>query len=86
MSVEELTCLQMRPKRLIAPNDPVPTLPDAGRIGYHNVTHIPHVKWCNHCVEGRMTKDQSLTVPKEEKKRERERERERDLTLWEVKR
>ena len=57
MSVEETTCLQRRPKRLIAPNDPILTLPAADRIRYHNVTHIPHEKWCKNCVEGRMTKD-----------------------------
>ena len=66
-SVGETTHLERRPKRLIQPNDPVLTLPAAERIRYHNVTHIPHERWCRHCVEGRMTKDHSLTVPKEER-------------------
>ena len=36
-------------------------------IKKHNLTHIPHAPWCNHCVEGRMTKDKSLTVPKSQR-------------------
>ena len=44
-----------------------PKMSSRDKIQEHLVTHLPHQKWCRHCVEGRMIKDQSFTVPKEDR-------------------
>ena len=53
-----------RPEKLIRIKSEVSKLPSQKVIDKHNLTHLPHEKWCLHCVEGRAVKDQSLTVSK----------------------
>merc|ERR1711915_350527 len=56
-----------RPGKLIRLKSEVSKLPSQKVIDKHNLTHLPHAKWCLHCVEGRAVKDQSLTVSKSER-------------------
>ena len=46
---------------------PAIRLPTKEKQDKHNITHLPHEPWCVHCIEGRMIKDRSLTVSKEER-------------------
>ena len=66
-SVDDTTMKSRTPGTLVRIQKPIPNLPSKQEILKHNVTHIPHKQWCVHCVEGRMVKDHSLTVPKEER-------------------
>ena len=65
-SVNDVTNNQRKPDSIVRIK-PIPKLPSEQEILKHNVTHIPHATWCKHCVEGRMRKDHSLSVPKEER-------------------
>ena len=56
-----------KPQKLIRLNGEITKLPSKAVIAKHNLTHLPHEKWCVHCVEGRAVKDQSLTVSKTER-------------------
>ena len=56
-----------RPGELIRLKSEVSKLPSQKVIDKHNLTHLPHAKWCLHCVEGRAVTDQSLTVSKSER-------------------
>ena len=58
-----------RPEKLIRINGEVSKLPSQKVIDRHNLTHLPHEKWCVHCVEGRAIKDHSLTVSKTEREK-----------------
>merc|ERR1711915_385898 len=49
-----------RPEKLIRLKSEVSKLPPQKVIDKHNLTHLPHEKWCLHCVEGRAIKDQVL--------------------------
>ena len=65
-SVDDVTNKKRKPAEIVKLNT-IPKIPSDEAVQKHNVSHIPHERWCKHCVEGRMVKDHSLTVPKSER-------------------
>merc|ERR1712168_1724688 len=65
-SADDVTNKQRKPDSIVRIKT-IPKKTSEQAISKHNVTHIPHEAWCKHCVEGRMVKDHSLTVPKSER-------------------
>ena len=67
----ELTMSTRKPDTLVRIKTTVVKILSNKDITKHNVTHIPHMHWCAHCVEGRMKKDHALTVSTKERAQRR---------------
>jgi hypothetical protein len=57
----------IKTRKTLVQVQPEVKFPSLEEINRHNVTHIPHQKWCEHCVKGRIIRDRSHTVNKEER-------------------
>ncbi len=49
-----------------------PEQPSKAEVREHNLTHVPYMSWCHHCIRGRAVNDQHQKKREEEKERERE--------------